>query len=111
MTESILAQGRKRDGIEGLLALVDRVSGESQSIVLFRDQAAMDGYEAYSREKAAEVGADVTGRIYSKVMTPFEFPDRSLPISIRKAEVGLRLLTATLASGVMGWIQPGRSPI
>ena len=52
--EDALGQGRKADGNEGTLSLVDPTTGKGLVINLFRDQAAMDAFQAYSNEKIAE---------------------------------------------------------
>ena len=53
-TDEALAEGRKRDGCEGTLSLGDPSTGKTLIVNLFRDQAAMDAFQAYSNEKIAE---------------------------------------------------------
>ena len=53
-SEEALAQGRKIDGNEGTLSLVDPTTGKGLVTNLFRDQAAMDAFQAYSNEKIVE---------------------------------------------------------
>jgi hypothetical protein len=72
--EEALAEGRKMDGNEGTLSLVDPTTGEGLVINLFRDQAAMDAFQAYSNEKIAE-GEKLSGgkvrepHVYTEVIT------------------------------------------
>ena len=53
--EDALAEGRKFDGNEGALVLMNPTSGKALIINLFRDRAAMDAFQAYSDGKIAEV--------------------------------------------------------
>ena len=71
-TEEALSEGRRRDGVEGIVAITDPATGESLSIVLFRDQTALDAYQAFSEEKiidVGELGEEVAAsRVYSEVI-------------------------------------------
>ena len=51
--EETLAEARTRDGVEGNFLLADPATGESLSIALFRDQAALEAFQAFSKEKSA----------------------------------------------------------
>jgi quinol monooxygenase YgiN len=53
-SEEALGQGRKMDGCEGTLSLTDPGTGKGLVINLFRDQAAMDAFQAYSNKKIVE---------------------------------------------------------
>ncbi len=72
--EETLSEARTHDGVEGNLVLNDPATGETVSIALFRDQAALDAFQAYSKEKSAaaeeisggEVGRE--GRVYPEVI-------------------------------------------
>jgi hypothetical protein len=71
-TGAALEEGRKHDGVEGVIAMTDPATGESLSIALFRDQAALDAFEAYANQKSAESAeygdkVDVS-RVYSEVI-------------------------------------------
>ena len=70
--ETAFSEARKRDGVEGCLQVFDPATGESLTIVLFRDQAALDAFQAFSKEKiveAGELGYDVAAdRVYSEVI-------------------------------------------
>ena len=54
-SEEAMAQGRSMDGCEATLSLADPATGKTLVINLFRDQAAMDAFQAYSNAKIAEV--------------------------------------------------------
>lgn len=71
--EDALAEGRAQDGCEATVFLSDPAAGEALVINLFRDQAALDAFQAYSKQKIAEVeetgGGEVSpGHIYSEVI-------------------------------------------
>jgi hypothetical protein len=70
--EETLSGARTHDGVEGNLVLGDPATGESLAIALLRDQAALDAYQAYSKEKSAEageLGVEVGPvRVYSEVI-------------------------------------------
>ncbi len=71
--EDALAEARTHDGVEGAFSIWDPATGESLAISLFRDQAALDAFQAFSNEKIAEAGGfegvEVpAGRIYSEVI-------------------------------------------
>ena len=66
-TEEALAEGRKHDGVEAILSLADPATGRLIHINVFRDQAAMDAFQAYSNAKIAEVEKITPGL---KVATP-----------------------------------------
>jgi hypothetical protein len=70
--EESLAEVRTYDGVEGALTVLDPATGDYLAVVLFRDQAALDGIQAFSKQKIAageEIGADVTAiRVYSEVI-------------------------------------------
>jgi hypothetical protein len=53
-SEDALGQGRAMDGCEGTINLTDPSTGKGLVINLFRDQAAMDAFQAYSSKKIAE---------------------------------------------------------
>ena len=72
-TEEALSEARTRDGVEGVIAMTDPATGESLSITLFRDQAALDAFEAFAKAKIAETsegfGDEIgVGRVYSEVI-------------------------------------------
>ena len=52
--EDALGQGRAMDGCEATLSLINPNTGKGLVINLFRDQAAMDAFQAYSNAKIAE---------------------------------------------------------
>ena len=52
--EDALGEGRKMDGVEATISLGDPTTGKGLVINLFRDQAAMDAFQAYSNQKIAE---------------------------------------------------------
>ncbi len=71
--ENVFSEARSHDGLEGHLAISDPATGEGMSIILFRDQAALDAYEAFSKEKTSEAekltGGQAGGsRVYSEVI-------------------------------------------
>jgi hypothetical protein len=70
--EDALSEAKTHDGVEGSISVSDPASGESLTIVLFRDQAALDAYQAFSNEKIAEAGElggeTGAGRLYSEVI-------------------------------------------
>ena len=49
--EEALAEGRKHDGVEGTIQLLDPANGKTLVINLFRDRAAMDAFQAYSTRR------------------------------------------------------------
>jgi len=69
--DEVLAQARAFDGCEAVMTLADPSTGESLAINLFRDRAAMDAFQAFSKEKSAESeshGAKVGApHVYSEV--------------------------------------------
>jgi hypothetical protein len=72
-TEAAVSEGRALDGVEGVLTMSDPATGDALSITLFRDQAALDAYQAFSREKVAEIGEEFgeeveAPRVYSEVI-------------------------------------------
>ena len=71
-SEESLAETRTHDGVEGILTAWDPATGESVTIILWRDQAARDAYQAHVEEKIAEAKTrcvEVTaGRVYSEVI-------------------------------------------
>jgi hypothetical protein len=72
-TESAFSEARKRDGVEGCLTVFDPATGELLNIMLFRDQAALNAFQAFSQEKiveaTGELGAEVAAnRVYSEVI-------------------------------------------
>jgi hypothetical protein len=71
--EEALAEARTHDGVEGVLTAWDPATGESLSITLFQNQAALDTFQAFSKEKIVEAeaveGGEVgPGRLYSEVI-------------------------------------------
>ena len=70
--EDAMGQGRKMDGNEGTISLIDPTTGKGLVINLFRDQAALDAFQAYSNEKIAESekqGGHVAGsHVYTEVI-------------------------------------------
>jgi hypothetical protein len=70
--EEALAEARAYDGVEGALSVLDPATGDYLAINLFRDQAALDAIQAFSKQKIAEgqeIGAEVTAiRVYSEVI-------------------------------------------
>ncbi len=72
-TEETQSEARTRDGVEGQVSMADPATGEGMTIILFRDQAALDAFQAYAKEKIAEAegfdGVEVpAGRAYSEVI-------------------------------------------
>jgi hypothetical protein len=69
-----LSEAKTQDGVEGSMSVSDPATGELLTIILFRDQGALDAYQAFANEKIAEakdVGFDVpapAGRVYSEVI-------------------------------------------
>ena len=55
--EDALAEGRKHDGVEATIQLLDPAKGKTLVINIFRDRAAMDAFQKYSNAKIAEVEA------------------------------------------------------
>lgn len=55
--EAAMAEARAMDGCEGLVAVTDPSTGESISITLFRDQAALDAAQAWVDQKLSETEA------------------------------------------------------
>ena len=55
--EDTLAEGRKHDGVEATIQLLDPANGKTLVINIFRDRAALDTFQTYSNEKIAEVEA------------------------------------------------------
>jgi len=53
-SQEALAEGRKFDGNEGTLSLTNPATGDVLVVNLFRDQAAMDAFHAFSNKKIAE---------------------------------------------------------
>ena len=47
-------KGESRDGVEGSINLVNPATGRNLVIIVFRDRATMDAYQAYSNAKIAE---------------------------------------------------------
>ena len=71
--EDALTDGRAQDGVEATISMADPDTGETLVVNLFRDEAALDAFQAYSKQKIAEVEAmgDVEvapGRIYPDVI-------------------------------------------
>ncbi len=70
--ENALSEAKTHQGVEGSISLTDPATGELMNITLFRDQAALDDYQAWSKAKiaeAGEVGMDVVAsRVYSEVI-------------------------------------------
>ena len=70
--EDALAEGRAQDGCEATIALADPATGDTLIVNLFRDEAALEAFQGYSKQKIAEaegMGAKVApGRIYSDVI-------------------------------------------
>jgi hypothetical protein len=71
--EDALAQGRAQDGCEATISLADPKTGEALVINLFRDEAALEAFQAYSKQKIAEAeemgGGEVSpGRVYPDVI-------------------------------------------
>jgi hypothetical protein len=67
-----LAQARQADGCEGLITLSEPSRGETLSINLFRDQAALDAFDALREKLTAEAETTTGGRlaapeVYSEV--------------------------------------------
>ena len=46
--EDTLAEGRKHDGVEATIQLLDPAKGKTLVINIFRDRAAMDAFQKYS---------------------------------------------------------------
>src|SRR5579859_4095499 len=71
--EDALTQGLAQDGVEANMVLSDPDTGDALVLTLFRDEAALDSFHAYAREKIAEVQAMggleiVSNRVYSEVV-------------------------------------------
>jgi hypothetical protein len=70
--EEALAEGRKFDGNEGCLSLINPATGDVLVVNLFRDEAAMNAFQAYSNKKIAEaekLGTKVPApQVYTEVM-------------------------------------------
>jgi hypothetical protein len=71
--EEALSEARTHDGVEGNFFIADPATGESMAIALFRDQAALDAFQSFSKEKiaaaeAVEGGQVGPGRVYSEVI-------------------------------------------
>jgi hypothetical protein len=61
-TEDAVAEGRAHDGMEADIVLGDPATGEGITVILSRDQAALDAFEAWAREivaEAEELGVEV----------------------------------------------------
>ena len=57
--EEMASQARKADGCEGILSLADPTTGEGLAIHLFRDQIAMDAYDALRQKLTKEPEQDL----------------------------------------------------
>jgi hypothetical protein len=70
--EGAVAEARKRDGCEACISVRDPATGESVTLNLFRDQAALEAFQAFENEKIAEaeaLGVPVDpGRVYTEVI-------------------------------------------
>jgi len=71
--EAAISEARAFDGCEGVVAMRDPLTGESLAINLFRDQAAMDAWQALSDRQRVEGEriegpAGATTRVYTEVM-------------------------------------------
>jgi len=71
--EEALSEARRRDGVEGTLLVRDPGTGEMVTTILFRDQAALNAYQAWAKEKVAESeqlgsGEVSAGRVYADVI-------------------------------------------
>ena len=68
--EDALSEAKTQDGVEGSISVSDPATGEVLTIILFRDQGALDAYQAFSNEKIAEaknIGFEgVAARVYSE---------------------------------------------
>ena len=71
-TEDAVAEGRAHDGVEADIVIGDPATGEGITVILFRDQAALDAFEAWASEivaEAEELGVEVaSSRVYSEVI-------------------------------------------
>jgi hypothetical protein len=71
--EGSLAEARQRDGVEANASVRDPATGDTVTIFLFRDQAALEAYQAWSEEKIAQAealgsGEISPGRVYPDVV-------------------------------------------
>jgi hypothetical protein len=71
--EQVLSEARAFDGCEATITISDPNTGDAMAINLFRDQAAMDAFQAFSQAKSAEAeklsgGAIATARVYTQVI-------------------------------------------
>ena len=53
-SEEALSEARTHDGVEGNVSSFDPATGDVLVIALFRDQAALDAFQEFSKEKIAE---------------------------------------------------------
>lgn len=54
--EEMMRQSVAIDGCEGAIDMTDPSTGDSVTVVLFRDQAALEAFQAFRAEKLAEFG-------------------------------------------------------
>ena len=70
--EETMSGARTHDGVEGQVSIMDPATGEGMAIILCRDQAALDAFQAYTKEKIAEAGEHgvevPAGRVYTEVI-------------------------------------------
>lgn len=71
--EETQSGARTQDGVEGQVSILDPDTGEGMAIILFRDQAALDAFQAYAKQKIAEAegsqGIEIpAGRVYTEVI-------------------------------------------
>jgi hypothetical protein len=71
-TEDAVAEARAVDGVEADIVIGDPATGEGITVVLLRDQAALDAHEVQARGPIAEaeaLGVEGTStRVYSQVI-------------------------------------------
>mgnify|MGYP001811930200 CR=1 FL=1 len=73
-TQRVLDEAVSRDGVEANVVLGDPTTGQELAITFFRDQAALDAFEEFSSQKAAESeersggGLELTAHVYTDVM-------------------------------------------
>jgi hypothetical protein len=72
LAEEAIAEARSFDGCEAVISLSDPATGESISVSLYRDQAAMDAVADITKAKIAqfeEMGSNVGApRVYTAVI-------------------------------------------
>jgi hypothetical protein len=71
-TEATIAEARTHDGCEAAISMADPTTGDALTIILFRDQKALDEFQSFVKQKtaeAAELGSHGSIRVYTEVVT------------------------------------------